>query len=141
MVGIIIAGHGNFATGMASAIETIAGEQDKMATVIFPGNSTTDILRAELERALTEIESEEVLICADIAGGTPFNNAVLLSQHSDKNIKIVSGVNIPVMLEAVLGRKDKTAAELAEMMCNNKQGKVMLYTPSVRKAKVQNGGI
>lgn len=37
MVGIIITGHSNFATGIASAVKLVAGQQKNLEAVGFPG--------------------------------------------------------------------------------------------------------
>lgn len=38
MLGIILTGHGHFATGLQSSIELIAGEQEKFIAINFEGN-------------------------------------------------------------------------------------------------------
>ena len=35
LIGIIVTGHGNFASGLASSIEVIAGKQDKFEAIDF----------------------------------------------------------------------------------------------------------
>ena len=37
MVGIIITGHSNFATGIASAVKLVAGQTEKSGSSRFPG--------------------------------------------------------------------------------------------------------
>ena len=40
MIGILVTGHGRFATGLKAAVELIAGASDKFRYVDFPGDST-----------------------------------------------------------------------------------------------------
>lgn len=62
-------------------------------------------LREELEAAVNRLESEEILILADLVGGTPFNTAASLrTDRQDKSIKVVAGVNMPALVEAVFSR-------------------------------------
>ena len=52
MVGIIITGHSNFATGIASAVKLVAGQQKNLETVDFPDTYSTEELKIKLTEAL-----------------------------------------------------------------------------------------
>ena len=45
-------------------------------------------------------------------GGTPFNQAMMISQEID-NVEVVTGANLPMLLELVLTRDGSTLEELA----------------------------
>ena len=40
MIGLIVTGHGHFATGLTSSIDLIAGPQDNYVAVDFDGEGT-----------------------------------------------------------------------------------------------------
>lgn len=44
MIGLIVSGHLNFATGMASAVKAIAGEQENIAFIDFIESISPDEL-------------------------------------------------------------------------------------------------
>lgn len=48
MIGMILCGHGNFASGMYSAIKLIAGEQEDFATVDFSAGMSSEELKEQL---------------------------------------------------------------------------------------------
>lgn len=48
MVGIIITGHSNFATGIASAVKLVAGQQKNLEAVDFPDTYSTEELKIKL---------------------------------------------------------------------------------------------
>lgn len=77
MIGIVVSGHINFASGMASAVRAIAGEQPQMAFIDFVESMSTDRLEDELRRAADSVDSDEgVLFLIDIPGGSPCNRAL-----------------------------------------------------------------
>lgn len=47
MIGIVVSGHINFASGMASAVRAITGEQSQMLFIDFVESMSTDMLESE----------------------------------------------------------------------------------------------
>lgn len=131
MIGIIITGHGHFASGLLSSLELIMGKQESLAAVDFDGNGT-----ANYEEALNEVissmkDSREILICTDFLGGTPFKTAVLLSEQ-EHQFGIVAGTNLPMLMEILFARNDiETADLLAERAVESGKGNIMKYVPIV----------
>jgi len=115
MVGIIVTGHGNFATGLISSLELIAGAQDNLIGVDFLEEDTTESLEKMIEDAIEKL-GNEVLVLSDLAGASPFRAAAELSQkNKDKNIKIIAGTNLGMLLEVSLYRAGMNSLELLEM--------------------------
>lgn len=101
MIQIIVTGHGNFASGMLSALKLIAGEQEYIHGLDFEESFGTEELKEKLQKMI-EAAGNEVLIAADLAGGSPYNVAVtLMSELTDKKIRVVAGVNFPMILSCV----------------------------------------
>ncbi len=106
MVQVIVTGHGNFASGMLSALKVIAGVQEHIHGVDFEESLNTADLKKMLQK-LIESAGEEVLIATDLVGGSPYNVAVLLmSEITDKKIKVVAGINFPMLLSAAFADKE-----------------------------------
>lgn len=126
MIGIIVTGHGRFASGLASSIEVIAGKQDKFEAIDFPVGSTNTDLAEELKQAVEGLDCSDIIFCTDIAGGTPFNQSVILSTHL-ANSKVISGTNIPVLLEALFSRTNQTASSLAEILVDSHQSRIQVF--------------
>lgn len=115
MIGLIVTGHGIFPTGILSSMKLIAGEQEKVVGVNFEEGQGSEILRNNIEKAIEELDTEEVLVLADLAGGSPFNISVLISEStSNKNIKVIAGTNLPMLLEVSLLREGSTLDDLIE---------------------------
>lgn len=104
MVGIIVVGHGEFAKGLSSAVEIIAGRQDEYLKLSFSYGMTPEQLKAEIKDAIEHLNTERgVLIFTDLMGGTPFKESVEISLQYD-NVKVITGTNTAMLLEAVLMR-------------------------------------
>ena len=105
MVGIILATHGNFATGIQQSASMIFGEQPNVAAVTLQPNEGPDDVRKKMEEAVASFEDpEQVLILVDLWGGTPFNQANgLIAGHED-TWAIVAGLNLPMLIDAYASR-------------------------------------
>lgn len=104
MTGIILIGHGNIATGMQSAVKLIFGEPENFQAIDFTQDVIPELLKEKLEKEIEKI-GEEILILSDIAGGTPFKTASILSTKKE-NIKVISGMNLPMILEIICEREN-----------------------------------
>jgi PTS system N-acetylgalactosamine-specific IIA component len=62
MLGIVLTGHGGFATGLEKAMKQILGEQEHMVAVDFPEDSTTALLTTQLEAALATLRECESIV-------------------------------------------------------------------------------
>ena len=115
MVGIIIASHGEFANGILQSGQMILGDQENVkACTLMPSDGPENI-KAKMEEAIASFDNQdEVLFLIDLWGGTPFNQAsALINGHEDK-WAIVTGLNLPMLIEAFASRFSmETALEIA----------------------------
>ncbi|MDN6900368.1 PTS mannose transporter subunit IIAB [Oenococcus sicerae] len=111
MVGIVIASHGEFAKGILQSGEMIFGKQEKVAAVTFMPNEGPDDLRKHLDAAIASFASDdEVLFLIDLWGGSPFNQSnAIYEEHKDK-MAIVTGLNLPMLIEAYSSRSNLNSA-------------------------------
>lgn len=116
MIGIILTGHGRFASGMADSLKLIIGEPENFAAVEFTPDVTPEELSARLAQAVDRVGEEGALILCDLAGGTPFNETVKLLPTLERPVEVVAGVNLPALIEACTDRDDQTPASLAEQI-------------------------
>lgn len=107
MVGIIVTGHGNFASGITSALELIAGPQDAYEALDFTSLSGTAELEKGMSAALESLRSREdvhgVLVLCDLLGGTPFKTAATLGVPLG-DVRVVAGVNLGGLVECATQR-------------------------------------
>ena len=111
MINILVMSHGEFAEGICKSAEMIIGEQENLKTVIFNPGESLDTLVEKLKRAINEFDNDfSHLLLVDIFGGSPSNATALLLAENYK-ISAVSGVNLPMLLEA-LTERENTAADM-----------------------------
>lgn len=114
MVGIILASHGEFAEGILQSGSMIFGQQEKVEAVVLSPNEGPNDLRAKLDRAVESIGEDEILFLVDLWGGSPFNQANLIHEARPETSAIVTGLNLPMLLEAYGARfMMNTAQEIA----------------------------
>lgn len=103
-LGMILMGHGHFASGMYSTLSLIGGEQEAVAWIDFTEDKDMEGLLTELKEQAEQMkECEHLLVLCDLDGGTPYKTALLYAMEHD-NVEILSGVNFPLLLECSLMR-------------------------------------
>ena len=113
MVGILIAGHGGFPSGVLSAVNLVAGNPGNVTAVDFVEGMSTDELKAKMLAALDGMEQEEILVLTDLAGGTPFRTAAeIKAVYTGKRMRVVAGANMPAVVEAAFSSGDMDLDEL-----------------------------
>lgn len=114
MVSILIIGHGNYATGALSATRLVAGAPENVYALDFVEGMSPEELKEKMSALLASIPDKEVLIMADLAGGTPFRTAVELKMtQTGKDVRVVAGANMPALMEAAFSSESMGLAELA----------------------------
>ena len=113
---VLLVGHGPLASGLRGAIEMIAGPQERLAVVQLRPEDDVERVSDRVEAALHKLgvtDDGEAVIFADLFGAAPANAAASLLRHRP-NIEIVAGMNLPMLLESLLGREGVSARELAK---------------------------
>ena len=74
---------------------------------------STDDFQQQLQQKLEELQhfGSEIVCFVDLKGGTPFNTLVRLMADFP-NIEIVTGVNVPMLLETFMQRSDANLVTL-----------------------------
>ena len=120
MVGVLIAGHGNFPSGAFSAVALVAGSTENVYACDFVDGMTSAELKEKMVAAINQMEGDEVLVLADLAGGTPFRTGVeLKAELTDKKIRVIAGANLPAIMDAAFSCADCELDELAEQVFNS----------------------
>jgi PTS system N-acetylgalactosamine-specific IIA component len=106
----VIVGHGEFASGLLSAVQQICGRMDVFAAV-----SNRDYPAEELERILREhVANGAEIIFTDLPGGSAAIAARRVMRDNPKLV-LVTGANLAALLEFALGERcgPATAARTA----------------------------
>lgn len=105
MIGIIVTGHGGFATGILSTLKLIAGNQEEVLGVDFPEEYSVEMLQGSLREAVNAL-GHEIIIFTDLEGGSPYNKSVEIKVGcEEKVIEVIAGTNFPMLLTGAMGRE------------------------------------
>lgn len=119
MISVIIGTHGMFSEEILKSAEMIFGAQGNIGTVTFkPGEGIEDLI--EKYKALIEkLDSKDgVLFMVDLFGGSPYNAASIIAmQHV--NMEIITGINLPMILEVLGSRGFSSLPELLNIAKNS----------------------
>lgn len=110
MVGVIICTHGNSAPELLKSAEMICGKQENCQTVSFTEGESLEQLKSEISEKISKLKGT-VFCLTDLKGGTPFNTLVSLLK-SNPEMEIITGVNIPMLLELFINRSQLEKEEL-----------------------------
>ncbi|KXF80236.1 PTS galactosamine/N-acetylgalactosamine transporter subunit IIA [Enterovibrio coralii] len=114
MIGVILSGHGGFASGISQALTQVIGEQPQFVAIDFPEAMTTAQLDNAMRQAIDHVDGGEgIVFLTDLLGGTPFRTASLLSQQID-NIEVVTGTNLQMAAEMLLEREGLSLIEFRQ---------------------------
>ncbi|HJC49210.1 MAG TPA: PTS sugar transporter subunit IIA [Candidatus Anaerostipes avistercoris] len=127
MVGILIVSHGDFAAGLLNAVELIAGRQEKVTTIGLHHEDGVEEFESKVNQALKELdEGDGVLAFVDILGGTPSN--VIFRSLAKKKFKAIAGMNMAMVVQAVMMRDSMEEEELYESVLEvAKQPPILLH--------------
>lgn len=128
MIGLIVTGHGNFASGLTSALTLIAGAPEHYVAVDFLPDYSVDDLQVELNKAFDQLKDcEGVLVLSDLGGGSPFKTAVTIG-YPKENVEILAGTNLPMLIEVNMARKFvEELPALTDMAMNTGKDQVVRY--------------
>ena len=137
--GIIVMGHGHFASGITSSLELIMGSQPDYEALDFPAESDKEDLKKRLNTVLERLErNEQIIILADLFSGTPFNVAMEIVTEKP-NLKLYYGLNLGMLMELISRRMFQGDAELSEGLIESGRQQIGLFDPEAMEAYTETG--
>lgn len=104
MIGMILVTHGRLADEFVNAMEHVVGEQAAVVTVCIGPNDDMEARRAEIRRAINEVNSGDgAIVLTDLFGGTPSNLAISLMETG--KVEVIAGINLPMLIRLAGARK------------------------------------
>jgi len=100
--GMLLVSHGYMAEETLKSAEMIIGDIKNTKSIAMHSNYSTDATKEIMKDTLKEFDSyEEVIIFADLLGGTPCN-LILQEVVSDKDkYKLISGFDLGIIIETL----------------------------------------
>jgi mannose PTS system EIIA component len=120
--GLLLCSHGPLAIGLMQTLEMLAGKNPNMAAFSLEAGDDIDAYRQAIVSQL-EAFPEGSIVFVDLFGGTPCNQFFRYIQESEKEVEIITGMNLPMLLNAVLARMNSQGETLSnDSVENGKMG-------------------
>jgi PTS system mannose-specific IIA component len=127
MIGVVVVTHGQLATELVNAAETIVGDLPQFAAVSIGWHDDVDDAREEIRQAIARVQGPEgVLILTDMFGGTPANLGLTFLEVD--RVEVITGVNLPMLIK-LAGRK-KASGLLAVAREMREEGRNAIWIAS-----------
>jgi fructoselysine and glucoselysine-specific PTS system IIA component len=113
----LIATHGTLAAGIKSSLDIIIGAMEHVFLIQAYVDENISV-ETELQAILKQVnDDDELIVFTDILGGS-ITNQIL--QHAQKsNVHIISGVNLPLVIEVMLADAETPIDELISTAIDN----------------------
>ena len=131
MISVIIGTHGMFSEEILKSAEMIFGTQENVGSVTFKPGEGIEGLVEKYNKLISELDSADgVLFMVDLFGGSPFNAASIIAMKND-NMEIVTGVNLPMILETLGSRDFSSLSELLAIAENSGKEAIRVLSKNI----------
>lgn len=132
MVGIVVVAHGGLSDELIrTTAMIIEDEMISVHSVPITGLEDPDEIKHRIQLAVKQAnDGDGVLILTDMFGGTPSN--IALSFLQEDQVEVISGVNLPMLVDLVYSREGKTLAELAFQLAETGRNNILLASQYLR---------
>lgn len=107
MVKIILTSHGGLCQGILESFSMLAGTCNFLTALPLKPDDTGEY-KEKLKNMLSNCKNDDVLILCDIMGGTPYNEGYAAFLQNPEKIRVVSGLNLGMLLETALAAENDT---------------------------------
>ena len=115
MIGVVVVTHGQLATELLNAAETIVGDLPRFAALSIGWHEDVQDAREEIASAIARVQGDGgVLLMTDMFGGTPSNLGITFLESS--KIEVVTGVNLPMLIKAASLREGQELIDVARQL-------------------------
>lgn len=112
MIGLLLVSHGRLAESFLEVAEEILGPSEGVKVVSLAEPIDEERVLEQIQRARKEVDKGGgLLILTDMFGGTPAN--LCFSLLEDPMIEVLTGMNLPMILQILSSRKGARLADLA----------------------------
>jgi len=118
MINVLVITHGKLGEEMVKGAEMIIGQHAEVRTFQIPPDESQESLKVKVGIVIRELAGEGttqkngIIIMTDLLGGTPCNIALPYTKLYD--IEIISGINLYMLITAIIYKDKLPLKELAQ---------------------------
>lgn len=104
---IMLATHGKFSKGILDSYQMIAGVNDKIHAISLTDDGIEGFAE-KLQNDMEDLLDDTVLVMTDLKGGTPYNEAFNYYLIHPESVRVVAGLNLPMLIEVGLALENNS---------------------------------
>lgn len=101
---IVLLSHGNLCQGMKDTVEMIIGKQERLHALSLYSDSGISEFSEKLDEFVKKNADSEIIFVTDLFGGS-VNNTVVERYVDLPKVKILTGMNLPLVIELIMGEE------------------------------------
>lgn len=131
----LIATHGTFANGIKSSLDIIIGSPENVFLIeAYTGENKS--IKDEVDEVLFQLkDNDELIVFTDLLGGSITNQ--ILQFALKENVYIVSGVNLPLLLDVMLADPDTPVEEVIETGIRNAKDQIVFVNKLINSNNIE----
>lgn len=115
-VGIVVVGHGRIAAEMVDTLTSVVGDLEAVEGVACKPTDDQATVRSRVLAAIGRVDrGAGVVVFTDMLGDTASNVSLDIARGR-RDVEVVAGVNMPMLMKVATARSGVSAAELAEFI-------------------------
>lgn len=127
---LILTSHGNMAYETLQSAKMIAGDLATAEVVSMEEHDGLAGTQKKLAAILDTLDDRQALIIADLKGGTPCN-ASMMEMGVRHNVRVISGLNLALVIEAALSSIEDVDALVAYLLPIGKDAVASIELPEL----------
>lgn len=105
-IALILISHGNMAFETLRSAEMIVGEINEAYAICMDAKEGSDGVIKKLKEMMIKLKDyRSIMVMVDLIGGTP-SNAAITELFDKKNVSMISGFNLGMVLEFALSQEE-----------------------------------
>ena len=129
----LIATHGTFSSGIKSSLDIIIGQMDNVFIIdaYVDGNKS---IEEALNSILKDVKiSDELVVFTDLLGGSITNQVLRFALK--ENVHVVSGINLPLLIDVLMADADVPVATVIERAMGNAKDQIVYVNKMIEATK------
>ena len=140
MIGVLVLTHGDLAQGLLSSVELIIGKPEKCKCYGLYHGDDIEAFKEEVLGLIKGLDDGDgVVVFSDLYCASPYNAAAISSKYlNESNYRSISGVNLPMLIEAISMRESMSLEELTNHVMKTGIDGIKEFFLEIKKLEITN---
>ena len=131
LIGVVVVTHGQLATELVNAAETIVGDLPQFTAVSIGWHDDVTIAREAIAAAIEKVDGGRgVLLLTDMFGGTPTNLGLSFLAAGSRDV--VTGANLPMLIKLAKITETGDLSSVSQQICEHGRAAIRVASDLLR---------